>query len=83
MSDGSGAYIILLKLKIILFTWTQHNINLNTHTLKCGNENYQYYSNHTQCGLMHGHTGHLPAGPTSKGNPYYSMYVVNGMIFNV
>jgi hypothetical protein len=22
MSDGSGAYIILLKLKIILFTWS-------------------------------------------------------------
>ena len=42
MSDESGTYIILLKLKTILFTWRQHNIGPNTHTLKCRNEDYQY-----------------------------------------
>jgi hypothetical protein len=34
-----------------------HNIGPNTHTLKCRNEDYQYYSNRTQCGLMYGHNG--------------------------
>jgi hypothetical protein len=48
-----------------LFTW-EHNINQNTHTLKCWNEDYQYYSNHTQCGLMHGHNGQLPGGNRAK-----------------
>ena len=42
MSDESGTYIILLKLKTILFTWRYHNIGPNTHTLKCRNEDYQY-----------------------------------------
>ena len=42
MSDESGTYIILLKLKTILFTWRKHNIGPNTHTLKCRNEDYQY-----------------------------------------
>ena len=41
MSDESGTYIILLRLKTILFTWRQHNIGPNTHTLKCRNEDYQ------------------------------------------
>jgi hypothetical protein len=35
-------------------------------TLKCRNEDYQYYSNRTQCGLMYGHNGQLSGGPTSK-----------------
>jgi hypothetical protein len=47
------------ELKTILFT-----------TLKCWNEDYQYYSNRTQCGLMYGHNGQLPSGPTSKWTPY-------------
>ena len=66
MSDGSGAYIILLEFKTILFTWSQHNIGPNTYTLKCRKEDYQYYSNRTQYGLMYGHNGKLPGGPTSK-----------------
>ena len=66
MSDESGTYIILLKFKTILFTWRLHNIGPNTHTLKCRNEDYQYYSNCTQCGLMYGHNGQFPGGPTSK-----------------
>ena len=37
-----------------------------THTLKCRNENYQYYSKRTQCGLMYGQNGQLPGGHTSK-----------------
>jgi hypothetical protein len=66
MSEESGTYIILLKLKTILFTW--HNIgpNMHTGTLKCRNEDYQYYSNRTQCGLMYGHNEQLPGGPTIK-----------------
>ena len=66
MSDGSGAYIILLKLKTILFTCSLHNIGRNIHTSKCRNEDDQYYSNRTQCGLMYGHNGQLRGGPTSK-----------------
>ena len=57
MSDESGTYIILLELKTILFTWRQHNIGRNTHTLKCRNEDYQYYSNRMQRGLIYGHNG--------------------------
>jgi hypothetical protein len=41
----SGTYIILLNLRTILFTWRY--IGPNTHTLKCRNEEYQYYSNRT------------------------------------
>jgi hypothetical protein len=63
MSDESGTYIILLKLQTILFTLF---IGPNTHTLKCRNEDYQYYSNRTQCGLIYGHNVQLPDGPTSK-----------------
>ena len=66
MSDESGTYIILLKLKTILFIWRYYNIGPNTHTLKCRNEDYQYYSNRTQCGLMYGHNGQFPGDPTSK-----------------
>ena len=66
MSDESGTYIILLKLKTILFTWRWHNIGPNTHTLKCRNEDYQYYSNRTQCSLMYGNNGQFPGGLTSK-----------------
>ena len=67
MSDESGTYIILLKLKTILFTWRKHTIGPNTHTLKYRNEDYQYNNNRTQCGLMYGHNaGQLHGGPTSK-----------------
>ena len=55
MSDESGTFIILLKLKTILFTWRYHNIGPNTHTLKGRNED-----------VMYGHNGQLPGGPTSK-----------------
>jgi hypothetical protein len=41
------------------------DIGPNTHTLKCRNKDYQYYSNRTQCGLMYGYNGQLPGGPTS------------------
>ena len=69
MSDESGTYIILLKLKNYLLHLEIY-IGRNTHTLKCRNEDYQYYSNRPQCRLMHGHNGQLIGGPTSKGTPY-------------
>jgi hypothetical protein len=44
----------------------KYNIGPNTHTLKCRNEDYQYLSTRTQCGLMYGHNGQLLGGHTSK-----------------
>ena len=69
MSGRSGAYIILLKLKKIFCSLgaSIYNINRNTHTLKCRNEDYQYYSKGMQCVLMH---GQFPGDPMSKETPY-------------
>ena len=88
MSGGTAAHIILFKLKTILLTWSYHNINRNTHTLKCRNEGYQYYtiSNCPQCGLNAWTHWAFARGSHEQRNLiliYAYMYVVYSIIFNV